>query len=96
MIKPIKFRGVTPKGKIVFGNYYAVYDPTTGEVIDQEIETFPTLEKSSRRFRVEHVDRLIGTDENGKEFYENDIITIDDGKYKVKTDDTLLFERIRD
>lgn len=70
-MRPIKFRGVTSKQRIVFGYPFQYRGQKTWRILDEHAEQW--------KIKPESLAQLVGYDKNEKEVYEGDTLIDDDG-----------------
>lgn len=70
-MRTIKFRGVTSKGKIVYGYAFKYFKQKSWYILDERAEQW--------RIKSESLAQFVGYDANGKEVYEGDTLIADDG-----------------
>lgn len=65
-MRTIKFRGVTSKGKIVYGYAFKYFKQKSWYILDERAEQW--------KIKPESLAQLVGYDANGEEVYEGDIL----------------------
>ena len=65
-MRPIKFRGVTSKGKIVYGYAFKYFKQKSWYILDERAEQW--------EIKSESLAQLVGYDKNEKEVYEGDTL----------------------
>lgn len=71
-MRTIKFRGVTSKGKIVYGYAFKYFKQKSWYILDERAEQW--------KIKSESLAQLVGYDKNEKEVYEGDTLIDDDGQ----------------